>query len=274
MKPTALLFFALLIFSCNNPESPDSKNQKAEEAPRLREEAVTYTSDTTQHQGYVAYNENLEGKLPVVFVVHEWWGLTEYPKERARQLAQMGYLAFAVDMYGNGRLAETPGEAGALATPFYLDPNLIKTRFDAAVARAAQLPNADLSKAAAIGYCYGGYCVLNAAKMGADLKGVVVFHGNLSGVPAQKEQLKADILVCHGAADPLVPEAEVSGFRRHMDSIGASYTFKAYPGATHAFTNPAATEKGKKFNLPVAYNAAADSASWQDMKEFLSRVLN
>jgi len=115
--------------------------------------------------------------------------------------------------------------------------------------------------------------VLNAAKLGAPFKGVVSFHGSLSGVPVKKELLKSDILVCHGDADPFVPKTEVDQFRKSMDSVKARYTFNAYPGALHAFTNPAATDVGKRFNLPIAYNQAADSASWNDMKAFFGRVL-
>jgi dienelactone hydrolase len=114
--------------------------------------------------------------------------------------------------------------------------------------------------------------VLNAAKLGADMKGVVSFHGSLAGVPARKDLLKAKILVCHGEADPFVPPTDVQAFKKSMDSINANYTFKAYPGAVHAFTNPNATEMGKKFNMPIAYNAAADSASWNDMKDFFGKI--
>ena len=124
---------------------------------------------------------------------------------------------------------------------------------------------------AAIGYCYGGYIVLNAAKLGAKLNGVVSFHGDLSGVPVNKDSLKAKILICHGEADQFV-NPEVAAFKKSMDSAGVDYTFKSYPNATHAFTNPAATENGKKFNMPIEYNAAADKASWNDMKEFFKGI--
>jgi dienelactone hydrolase len=222
--------------------------------------------------GYVAYNESAKGPRPVVLVVHEWWGVTDYVKSRARQLAEMGYLAMAVDMFGNGRTAGNPGEAQAFAGPFYGDPSLAKKRIDAALAKVKSYPQADTSKVAAIGYCFGGYVVLNAAKLGAELKGVVSFHGNLSGAPVRKDLLKSNVLVAHGGSDPFVPEAEVAAFRKSMDSVGAPYTFKVYPGATHAFTNPDATETGKKFNIPIAYNGAADSTSWNDMKVFFGTI--
>ena len=273
LKPIFLPLLAAFIISCNNENSKEQPTAAAEnKLPQVKEEAVTYKSDTTTHNGFVAYDENKEGKRPVVFVVHEWWGLNDYVKSRANQLAQMGYFAFAVDMYGNGKQGNNPEEAQALAMPFYQNPALIKTKLDAAMAKAKDFPQADLSNAAAIGYCYGGFCVLNAAKQGSDLKGVVSFHGNLGGVTPDRSKLKANILVCHGAADPFVPQQEVDGFKKQMDSIGAQYTFKAYPEATHAFSNPNATEKGKQFGLPIAYNAAADSASWNDMKAFFGQI--
>jgi dienelactone hydrolase len=170
-------------------------------------------------------------------------------------------------------MGNDPGAAGALAGPFYQNPAIAKPRFEAAWNKLKEYSQADLSKAAAIGYCFGGAQALNLARMGEDLKGVVSFHGNLTVTKPDKNLLKAQVLVCHGGADPLVPQAEVDLFKKQMDSIGAVYSLKVYEGATHAFSNPAATENGKKFNLPVAYNAAADTASWNDMKTFLSTVL-
>jgi len=239
---------------------------------QLKEETVTYKDDTTTLVGYVAYDENSDAKRPGVLVVPEWWGVTDYVKGRARQLAQLGYIALVVDMYGNGETADNPDKAGKLAGAFYKDPALLKSRVDAALAQLKTYSQTDTSRLAAIGYCFGGAVVLNAAKLGEPLNGVVSFHGNLAGVPANKDLLKAKILVCHGAADKFVSAAEVAAFRKGLDSIGADYTFKAYPDAMHAFTNPAATELGEKFNLPIAYNAAADTASWNEMKTFFGRI--
>ena len=257
-----------ILFSCNN-----KKEEKQEvKEPRLKEENVTYTLDSVTMNGYVVYDENIEGARPAVIVVHEWWGLNDYPKMRARELAKLGYIAMAADIYGNGKTVDNPSDAGNMATPFYQDPQMAKARLDAAIAKLKTYQQADASKFAAIGYCFGGGLLLNAARLGEDVKGVVSFHGGLVGTPADKNLLKADILVCHGAADQFVQQTEVDLFKKQMDSIGARYSFKAYEGATHAFTNPAATETGKKFNIPIAYNAAADSASWNDMKEFLGRI--
>ncbi len=272
MKLTVLIACAgsLLLASCNQNKSAEATT--SDTTVNIKEEAVTYSLDTLQMKGYVTYDENIKGKRPGVLIVHEWWGLTDYPRNRAKQLAEMGYIAMAVDMYGNGQLGETPQEAQALATPFYQNPQLAKTRLDAALAKLKTFEQTDTANIAAIGYCYGGFVVLNAAKLGADLKGVVSFHGNLSGVQPNKDLLKAKILVAHGGADQFVPQEEVNAFKKSMDSINADYTFKSYANATHAFTNPEATEKGKKFNMPIEYNAAADSASWNDMKAFFGTI--
>ncbi|MEO5564161.1 MAG: dienelactone hydrolase family protein [Chitinophagaceae bacterium] len=240
--------------------------------PKLKEDNITYTGDSTTMNGFVVYDENKEGTRPAVLVVHEWWGLTDYPKMRARELAKLGYVAMAIDMFGDGKQADNPDSAGKLAMPFYQDHQMAKRRFDAALAKLKTYSQVDQNKIAAIGYCFGGSQVLNMAKLGDDLAGVVSFHGGLEGVPANKELLKANILVCHGADDKFVPQAQVDQFRKQLDSIGAKYTFKVYPGATHAFTNPKATEVGQKFNMQIAYNAAADTASWNEMKSFFGEI--
>jgi dienelactone hydrolase len=254
-----------------NTGTNNSKDSAVENTADIKEEPVTYSVDGKNFNGYVTYDSKQQGKRPAVLVVHEWWGLNDYPRSRAKQLAQLGYIAMAVDMYGDGKTGEDPKAAQALATPYYKDPTLSKTRLDAAINKLKTFPQTDTSKMAAIGYCYGGFIVLNAAKLGADLKGVVSFHGDLSGVPVNKNLLKAKILVCHGEADQFV-NPEVAAFKKSMDSAGVDYTFKSYPGATHAFTNPAATENGRKFNMPIAYNAAADAASWNDMKAFFAKI--
>ena len=275
IKTKQLLLSCLLtvsLIACNNETKEETKDETKATSIKIKEEAVSYTADTITANGFVVYDENKEGKRPAVLVVHEWWGLGEYARSRAKQLAELGYIAMAVDMYGNGRTAEDPGGAQTLATPFYMNPQLAKTRLDAAITKLKTYAQTDTSKMAAIGYCFGGFVVLNAAKLGADLKGVVSFHGNLSGAPVNKDLLKANVLVCHGEADNFVPPAEVNAFKKSMDSINAGYTFKSYPNAVHAFTNPKATETGKKFNMPVAYNASADSTSWNDMKTFFAKI--
>lgn len=273
---TMSLFIALAAAISYNSKTSNTgtnahKDPHVAQTDAIKEEPVTYSVDGINFKGYVTYDSRQQGKRPAILVVHEWWGLTDYPRSRARQLAQLGYIAMAVDMYGDGKTGEDPKTAQALATPYYKDPTLSKTRLDAAIKKLKTFPQTDTSKMAAIGYCYGGFIVLNAAKLGADLKGVVSFHGDLSGVPVNKNLLKAKILVCHGEADQFT-NPEVAGFKKSMDSAGVDYTFKSYPNAMHAFTNPASTENGKKFNIPIAYNAAADAASWSDMKAFFAKI--
>ena len=221
---------------------------------------------------YVVYDENIEGKRPAVVVVPEWWGLNDYAKRRANELAELGYIAIAVDMYGNGQTADNPEMATKLSTPFYANPVMAKAHFDAALNKLKSYPQTDTANIGAMGYCFGGGMVLDVARMGEDLKGIVSFHGNLIGTPADKNLLKAKILILHGADDKFVPQTEVDAFKKQMDSIGVSYGYTSYPGATHAFTNPDATAMGEKFKLPIAYNAAADTASWKEMKTFFSGV--
>jgi dienelactone hydrolase len=241
-------------------------------ASMIKEENITYQAGGQTFRGYVAYDAEIRGKRPVVLIVHEWWGLNDYPRMRARMVAELGYLAVAVDLYGDGKTADDPAGAQALAGSVYRDPALIRLRMDAAREAACKLPQADPHKIAAMGYCFGGFVVLNYAKQGAPLQAVVSFHGGLGGVPADKKLLKAKILVCHGGADRSVTEKDLTAFRNEMDSIGADYTVRVYPGATHAFTNPASTENGKKFNIPIEYNADADHASWEEMKQFFRKV--
>ncbi len=250
-----------------------SSNKKNEtKTAQLKEVAVTYQVDSFTMNSYVVYDSSISGKRPAVLVVHEWWGLNDYAKRRARQLAEMGYIAMAVDMYGNGRMGTDPQVASGLAMPFYQNPSMAKKHFDAALEKLKSFPQVDESRIAGIGYCFGGGVLLNLARMGEPLNAVVSFHGSLVGTPADKNLLKAEILVCHGADDQFVQPAEVAQFKKQMDSIGAKYKFISYPGATHAFTNPDATDLGKKFKLPIAYNAAADSASWEEMKGFFNRI--
>ena len=261
--------------SCNDQSSntETTKKDSTSAVAAIKEDSVSYTLDGTNYKGYVVYDSNNKDKRPGVLVVHEWWGLNDYSGGRAKQLAELGYIAMAVDMFGEGKQGDDPAAAQALATPFYKDPTLSKTRLDAALNNLKEYSQLDTANVAAIGYCFGGFVVLNAAKLGANLKGVVSFHGGLGGVPVKKELVKAKILVCHGEADDFVNK-EVEPFKKSMDSAGVEYTFKSYPNATHAFTNPNATEKGKKFNMPIQYNAAADTASWNDMKEFLNRIFS
>jgi dienelactone hydrolase len=276
-KIIAAFIITILISSCSGNEKKESSTTITTDASSsaksiIQSENVDYMGDGITMKGFVAYNADSTILKPVVLILPEWWGIGDYTRGRAKQLAELGYLAFAVDMYGEGKTAETPDEAGKLATPFYTSATLGKARFDAAFAKIKTYKFADTNRVAAIGYCFGGAMVLNMARAGEPLKGVVSFHGNLVGNKLDKNLLKADVLVCHGDDDKFVLPAEVATFKKQMDSIGANYTFKSYAGATHAFSNPAATEKGKKYNIPVAYNGAADTASFNEMKIFFEKI--
>jgi dienelactone hydrolase len=270
----AFVFASTFFFvSCNNSgTSPNEGKDSTTISSQLREDNVTYNGNNTTMNGYVVYKDSSQGIRPAVLVVHEWWGLNDYAKMRARQLAQLGYVAMAVDMYGNGQTASDPDGAMKLAGPFYQNPQLTKTRLDAALAKLKTYPQVDTNNIAAIGYCYGGYVVLNAAKLGEPLKGVVTFHGDLSGVKPDKNLLKAKVLVLHGEADSLVKKQVVDQFKKQMDSIGADYTFKSYPNAKHAFTNPMSDSVENKYHIGIGYNEAADKQSWEAMKEFLQKL--
>jgi dienelactone hydrolase len=272
MKYSSLFLISIAMLGFSHIAYGNSKATAHRSSASIKTEEIIYTSGNVSLHGYVAYDESVKGKRPVVLIVHEWWGLNEYVKRRARQLAELGYLAMAVDMYGDGQVATDPAAAMKLSAPFYKDPQMAKARFDAALDKIKTYNEADTTKIAAIGYCFGGGMVLNFAKLGENLKGVVSFHGSLVGVPADKNLLKAQILVCHGEADQFTKPADVAAFKNQLDSIGAAYTFKSYPGAMHAFTNPDATELGKKFSMPIAYNEAADKASWKDMQDFFKKI--
>lgn len=279
MKIKLSLIVAVLstiMFSCNEQDKKGMEVNKDEtpsgKVAMIDSQAVRYISGADSMTSYVAVDSSFKDKRPVVLIVPEWWGLGDYVKGRAVKLAEMGYLAIAVDFYGNQKYVENPKDAQAMATPFYTNPMLGKERIDAALAIIKMNPYADTNRIAAIGYCFGGAQVLNAARLGENLNGVVSFHGDLVGVTPTKLTTLAKILVCHGEADKFVDSNQVKTFKSQMDSVGASYNFKSYANATHAFTNPGATAVGKKYQMPIEYNAAADSASWQDMKQFFKEI--
>jgi len=241
--------------------------------PKIQGKTVEYRAQGVVMKGYLAYDEKIEGKRPGVLVVHEWWGLNDYVRNRARMLAELGYTALALDMYGEGKLAEHPSDAGKFATELMKNFDVAKARFTAAMDFLRQQDTVDPTRIAAIGYCFGGGVVLNMARQGADLKGVASFHGSLTAVkPAEPGSVKAKILVLNGADDKFITPEQIEAFKQEMRSAGADFQFISYPGAVHSFTNPEATELGKKFNMPIAYNADADSKSWDELKEFLSMI--
>jgi dienelactone hydrolase len=234
---------------------------------------VDYSAGGVVMKGYLAYDKNIIGRRPGILVVHEWWGLNDYARKRARMLAELGYAALAVDMYGEGRHAMHPDDAAKFSSEVMKNFGTAKARFDAAMEFLKKQSVVDPERIAAIGYCFGGGVVLNMARQGADLKGVVSFHGSLAAVaPAKPGAIKAKLLVFQGTDDKFAPPAQVKAFKDEMKKAGADLKFVYFPGVSHSFTNPEADEYAKKFNLPLAYNARADKKSWEEMKKFLTVI--
>lgn len=243
------------------------------ETPDIQTEEVTYRSGDTELQGYLAWDANQKGPRPGILVVHEWWGHGEYVRKRARMLAELGYTALALDMYGEGKFADHPDDAAKFMNETIANMDVAKDRFMAAYELLQKHGTTNPDDISAIGYCFGGAVVLHMARFGVDLDGVVSFHGNLgTEAPAKKGDVKAEVLVLHGGADDLVPPEQVAAFKKEMEAAEVDYTFIAYPGVKHAFTNQAATENGKKFEMPLAYDAEADEKSWDEMKKFLAEL--
>ena len=240
---------------------------------RIEGKTVEYSAQGAMMKGYLANDENIRGRRPGVLVVHEWWGLNDYARMRARMLAELGYTALAVDMFGDGKQAMHPDDAGKFSSEVMKDFDAGKARFLAAMDFLKQQPTVDPTRIAAIGYCFGGGVVLNMARQGADLKGVASFHGSLTATkPAQSGGIKAKILVLNGADDKFITVEQIESFKQEMTAAGAALTFVSYPGAVHSFTSREADDLGKKFNMPIAYNAAADLKSWDELKNFLNAV--
>lgn len=241
----------------------------------LKTETVTYRDNGTEMKGYIAYDDSIKGKRPGVLVVHEWWGHNEYPRERARMLAKEGYVAFALDMYGEGKTADHPDDAGKFAGEVRKNMDVAEARFRAALKQLKNHPLTEKDDIAAIGYCFGGGVVLEMARRGVDIDGVASFHGSLgTASPAKPGDVKTKIRVYNGADDPFVKPEAIESFKQEMDAAGANYRFINYPGAKHSFTNPGADENGKKFELPLAYNKEADQKSWQDMLKFFDSIFD
>lgn len=258
------VFFLVLFISFSCTEMKDNSG-----ATSVTGKEVIYSAYGTNLNGYIAYDENMEGPRPGIIVVHEWWGHNDYTRKRAEMLAELGYIALAVDMYGEGKQAHHPDDAGKFAMAVMQNMDTASARFNAAINLLKEQPQTNSEKIAAIGYCFGGGIVLQMALNGADLDGVVSFHGSLPADSiSNPEQVKAKLLVCNGADDPFVPQEQKDAFKKAMDDAGISYKFVDYPGAVHAFTNPAADSTGQKFNIPLAYNKEADEKSWQEMKKF------
>jgi dienelactone hydrolase len=228
------------------------------------ERKVAYKDGDTALEGILAYDDAVKEKRPGVLVVHEWWGITKHVKDYTRDLASKGYAAFAVDMYG-GKTADNPQGATELMNALMGHPKLVRSRFDAGMKALASQAIVDSSRIAAVGFCMGGKIVLDMARAGLDLKAVASFHGILdTHERAKPGVVKARILVGNGADDPFVKRESVDAFKKEMDAAKVDYCFIDYPGVVHGFTNPDATQKGEKFNLPLKYDADADRKSRAD----------
>jgi dienelactone hydrolase len=236
----------------------------------IKTATVTYKDGETELEGYVTYDDVKQGLRPGVLVIHDWTGLQDYPKSRARQLAELGYVAFAADIYGKGVRPTDPKECAAEAGKYKSNLPLLRKRVQLGLDQLKLQPQTDPQKLAAIGYCFGGTTVLELARSGAQLNGVVSFHGGLATtMPATSGQIKAKVLVLHGADDPFVKPEEVAAFKAEMDSAKADFQFISYPGAVHSFTKKAAGNDPSKGN---AYHETADKESWAEMKKFFAAI--
>ncbi|MGB5082847.1 MAG: dienelactone hydrolase family protein [Burkholderiales bacterium] len=243
-------------------------------AAAIKETPVTYQDGETTMKGFVVVDTAKKGKRPGIIVVHEWWGITKHMHNEARRLARAGYTAFIADMYGDARTAGNPKDAGALSGSVMKNPQAMESRFNAARAELARQPSVDPARIGAVGYCFGGAVVLNMARAGADLAGVAGFHASLGlNTPAPAPgAVKAKILVLNGADDPFIKKEQYEKFESDLKAAKADYKVVTYPGAVHAFTNPEATALGKKFNLPLRYDAKANKAAEAEASRMFAEV--
>lgn len=238
----------------------------------VQTKTVEYQHEDKVMEGYLAYPDNLQEKRPAILVIHQWKGLGDYEKKRAEQLAELGYVAFAIDMYGKGIRPETSAEASKMAGKFRSDRELMKARAKAGFDHIKEHTNVHPKKIAAIGYCFGGGVALELARSGADLKGIVSFHGNLDTPnPEDAKNIQAEILVCHGAEDPHVPWEQVTAFRKEMMQGDVNWQLNMYGNAVHSFTEKAA---GDDPSDGVAYNKQAAERSWEAMKMLFKEVFS
>lgn len=236
----------------------------------IKTKEVEYKQGETRLQGFFAWDDAVKGKRPGVLVVHEWWGHNEHARNQARRLAEAGYVGFALDMYGKGKVATHPKDAEAFMTEATKDPAVVTARFNAALDQLKKNSRVDPSKVAAIGYCFGGAVVLGQARAGANLAAVASFHGLLATQsPAEPGKIRARILVQTGEDDPMIPAAQVEAFKSEMMAAGAKFDVISYPGVKHSFTNPHADAAGM---AALAYNRDADQKSWETMLEMFKEV--
>jgi dienelactone hydrolase len=236
----------------------------------IQTKTVEYKEGATTLEGVMIYDDAVKTPRPGVLIVHQWMGLTEYEKTRATMLAKLGYVAFCADIYGKGIHPKDTKEAGAEATKYKTDRALLRARVNAGLAEFKKSELVDPKRIAAIGYCFGGTTVLELARSGAELNGVVSFHGGLdSPTPADGKNIKCKVLACHGADDPFVPAKDLAAFESEMRDHKVDWQLISYGGAVHSFTQPMAGNDNSK---GAAYNEAADRRSWEAMKQFLAEL--
>jgi dienelactone hydrolase len=277
MKKTILSILTLILIcavSCKEDKKKTEVEEVVEIEVKIKGETVTYATDSTTMKGYIAFDENKIGKRPGILVIHEWWGHNDYVRQRADMLAELGYVALAVDMYGDGKQAAHPDDAGKFAGMVMQNMEEATARFNAALDLLKSNPNVDADKIAAIGYCFGGSVALSMANAGSDLDAVAAFHSGVTLPVMPSDKLKAKVLVCNGADDPFTSPESIETYKKQLDSINADYKYVAYPDAVHAFTSKDADALGKKFNLPLAYNKEADEKSWQELQILLNNAFN
>lgn len=239
----------------------------------VKTQEIEYTQDGTTLQGFIAYDDAATGKRPGVLVVHEWWGHNDHARNAATKLAKAGYVGFALDMFGKGKVTTHPEDAKGFVAEAMKDPAVKKARFDAALEALKKQPQVDAERIGVIGYCFGGGVALDMARAGEDLKAVATFHGSLkpSGEPAKKGTFKPRaILVQTGGADPMVTKDQVKALEQEMKAAGVKVQVITYPGVKHGFTNPAADKAGVE---GLAYDAKADRESWDALLKYLKSVL-
>ncbi len=236
----------------------------------VRTEVVEYKQGETVLEGYIAYDDAIKGKRPGVLIVHEWMGVNNYVKKRAEQIVKLGYVAFAADIYGKGVRPKNRDEAAAESKKYKTDRQLMRNRVNAGLDVLKNHKLVDIKHTAAIGYCFGGTTVLELARSGADVNGVVSFHGGLDSLnPNDAKNIKGKVLALHGGDDPFVPAEQVAAFQDEMRKAGVDWNMVIYGGAVHSFTNP---ESGNDNSKGAAYNEKADKRSWEDMKQFFSEI--
>ncbi len=240
----------------------------------IQEEAVSYTDGDTVLKGFVVYDDASQAKRPGIIVVPEWWGVNKHMRDEARRYASQGYTALIADIYGEGKTADNPKDAGALVGFMKKNPALIKSRFDAAKDALSRQATVDASRIGAAGYSFGGSVVLDGVRADSDLKGVVVFYSMLipSAAPAEAGRVKSKVLVLNGDADPLVKADSVDAFKKEMTDAKVDYRYVNYPGMKHAFTNPEASEKGAQFKLPFAYSQETSAQADAEATKFFIEV--